>query len=108
MFSYDREYTITELRKNNRVAPSLRVQDMQKSLDWYTKTLGFKTTDKLTRRDGKIVHASVGFDSSLILLSPVENVRTPQTREDLAKNKQESKGPFETGLLVESFLNHIR
>ena len=76
-----------ETRRNNAIAPSIRVKDMQKSLDWYTKTLGLQTTDKLTRRDGRIVHASVGFDSTLIMLSPVEYVRTPQTKEDLAKNK---------------------
>jgi uncharacterized glyoxalase superfamily protein PhnB len=76
-----------ETRRNNTIAPSIRVRDMQKSLDFYTKTLGFQTTDKLTRRDGRIAHASVGFDSTLIMLSPVEYVRTPQTKEDLAKNK---------------------
>ncbi len=76
-----------ELRKNNTIAPILRVKDMQKSLDFYTKTLGFQTTDKLTRRDGRIAHASVGLDSTLLMLSPVEYVRTPQTIEELAKNK---------------------
>jgi uncharacterized glyoxalase superfamily protein PhnB len=60
---------------------------MQKSLDFYTKTLGFRTSDKLTRKDGKIAHASVGFDSPLLMLSPVEYVRTPLTIEDMAKNK---------------------
>jgi uncharacterized glyoxalase superfamily protein PhnB len=65
----------------------MRVRDIQKSLDFYTKTLGFQATDKLTRRDGKIAHASVGFDSPLLMLSPVEYVRTPRTKEELAKNK---------------------
>ncbi len=76
-----------EARRNNTIAPSIRVKDMQKSLDFYTKTLGFQATDKLTRKDGKVAHASVGFDSALLMLSPVEYVRTPQTKEDLAKNK---------------------
>jgi len=76
-----------ETRRNNTIAPSIRVKDMQKSLDFYSKTLGFQTTDKLIRRDGKIAHASVGFDSPLLMLSPVEYVRTPQTKADLAKNK---------------------
>ena len=76
-----------EPRKNKTIAPSIRVKDMQKSLDFYTKTLGFQTTDKLTRRDGRIAHASVGFDSPLLMLSPVEYVRTAQTKEDLVKNK---------------------
>ena len=76
-----------EPRKNTSIAPSIRVTDMQKSLDFYTKTLGFQTSDKLTRKDGKIAHASVGFDSPLIMLSPVEYVRTVQTKENLTKNK---------------------
>ena len=73
--------------RNNTIAPSIRVRDMQKSLDFYTKTLGFRTSDKLTRKDGRIAHASVGFDSPLLMLSPVEYVRTPQTKEDLSKNR---------------------
>jgi uncharacterized glyoxalase superfamily protein PhnB len=60
---------------------------MQKSLEFYTKTLGFQASDTLTRKDGKIAHASVGFDSPLLMLSLVENVRTPQSKEDLARNK---------------------
>ena len=76
-----------EARRNTSIAPSIRVKDMQKSLDFYTKTLGFQATDKLTRRDGRIAHASVGFDSPLLMLSPIEYVRTSQTKEDLAKNK---------------------
>jgi uncharacterized glyoxalase superfamily protein PhnB len=76
-----------ETRKNNTIAPSLRVKDIQKSLEFYTKTLGFQTSVNSTRKDGKIAHASVGFDSPLLMLSPVEYVRTTQTKEDLAKNK---------------------
>ena len=76
-----------EPRKNKTIAPSIRVKDMQKSLDFYTKTLGFQTSDKLTRKDGRIAHASVGFDSPLLMLAPIEYVRTPQTKKDLAKNK---------------------
>lgn len=76
-----------EARRKTAIAPSIRVKDMQKSLDFYTKTLGFQTTDKLTRRDGRIAHAIVGFDSPLLMLSPIEYVRTSQTKEDLAKNK---------------------
>lgn len=76
-----------EAQRNNTIAPSIRVRDMQKSLDFYTKTLGFQTTDKLTRRDGRIAHVSLGFDSPLLMLSPVEYVRTPRTKEELANNK---------------------
>jgi uncharacterized glyoxalase superfamily protein PhnB len=76
-----------EARKNISIAPSIKVKDMQKSLDFYTKKLGFQATDKLASRDGRIVHASVGFDSPLLMLSPVEAVQAANTREDLAKNK---------------------
>jgi uncharacterized glyoxalase superfamily protein PhnB len=76
-----------EARRNNTISPSIKVKDMQKSLDFYTKTLGFSASDKLTRKDGRVVHALVGLDSPLLMLSPVEYVRTPQTKEDLTKNK---------------------
>ncbi len=69
------------------MAPSIRVRDMQKSLDFYKKMFGFRIMDKLTRSDGKIAHASVGFDSPVLMLSPVEYVRTQQTKDNLAENK---------------------
>lgn len=76
-----------EPRKNNAMAPSIRVRDIQKSLDFYTRVLGFQTSDKLTRKDGKLAHVTLGFDSPLLMLAPVDYVRTVQTKEDLAKNK---------------------
>ena len=76
-----------EPRRNKTIAPSIRVKDMQKSLDLCMKAIGFRTSDKLTRKDGRIAHASVGFDSPLLMLAPIEYVRTPQTKKDLAKNK---------------------
>jgi uncharacterized glyoxalase superfamily protein PhnB len=75
-----------EIRKTS-ISPSIRVKDIEKSLDFYTKTLGFLTWDKFARKNGKIAHASVGFDSPLIMISPVEYVRTQQTKENLSKNK---------------------
>ena len=79
-------YHIREARRNTAIAPSLRVNDVQKSLDFYTKTLGFQTSDKMTREDGRIAHASVGFDSPLLMLLPVDYVHTQETKEDLTKN----------------------
>jgi uncharacterized glyoxalase superfamily protein PhnB len=76
-----------ETRRNNTIAPSIRVKDIEKSLHFYTKMLGFQASDKLTRRDGKVAHVSVGFDSALLMLSPVDYVRTAQTKENLEKNK---------------------
>jgi len=76
-----------EPRKNNTNAPSLRVKNIQKSLDFYTNDLGFRTSNKVVRNDGKIAHVSVGFDSPLLMLSPVEYVRTQTTKDDLANNK---------------------
>jgi uncharacterized glyoxalase superfamily protein PhnB len=75
------------VQRNHTTAPSIRVENMQKSIDFYTKTLGFHATNMLTRKDGRIAHVSVGFDSPVLMLSPVEFVRTSQTKDDLAKNK---------------------
>jgi uncharacterized glyoxalase superfamily protein PhnB len=87
MLQYSREYHIMEARRNAPIAPSIRVKDMQKSLDFYTKTLGFRQPTSLLAGMRGIAHASVGFDSPLLMLSPIEYVRTSQTKEDLAKNK---------------------
>ena len=76
-----------EPRKINTIAPSIRVRDIQKSLDFYTKTLGLQATDTMTRKDGKIAFASVGFDSPQLMLSPIEYVQPQQTKEELSKNK---------------------
>jgi uncharacterized glyoxalase superfamily protein PhnB len=76
-----------EARRNSNIAPCIKVRDMQKSLDFYTKVLGFMTMDKLTRKNGKIAHASVGMDSPAIMFSPIDSVRTPQTKLDMKENK---------------------
>jgi uncharacterized glyoxalase superfamily protein PhnB len=76
-----------ETRKNNNMASRIRVRDMQMSLDFYQKMFGFRIMDKLTRRDGKIAHASVGFDSPVLMQSPVEYVRTQHTKDNPAENK---------------------
>jgi uncharacterized glyoxalase superfamily protein PhnB len=76
-----------ETRRNSNIAPGIRVRDMQKSLEFYTKTLGFMTMDKLICKNGKIAHASVGIDSPVLMLSPIDSVRTPQSKKDLAENK---------------------
>ena len=72
-------------RRKQTIIPSLRVKDIQKSLDFYTKTLGFQTSGRITRRNGKIAHVSVGFGSPLLMLSPMEYVRTWRTKENLLK-----------------------
>ena len=75
-----------ETRRNQTIAPSIRVKDMQESLDFYTKALGFRTFGRITRQNGRIAHISVGFDSPLLMLSPIEYVRTARTKENFAKN----------------------
>jgi uncharacterized glyoxalase superfamily protein PhnB len=76
-----------ETSRNSRFAPGIKVRDMQKSLEFYTKTIGFMTMDKLVRTNGKIAHASVGIDSPALSLSPIDSVRTPQTKKELTENK---------------------
>ena len=72
-----------ETRRNSKFAPGIKVRDMQTSIEFYTRTLGFMTMDKLTRRNGKIAHASVGIDSPVLTLSPIDAVRTPQTKKEV-------------------------
>lgn len=76
-----------EKRRNSKFAPGIKVRDMQKSLDFYTKLLGFMTMDKLVRKNGKIAHASVGIDSPVLTLSSMDSVLNPQTKKELATNK---------------------
>jgi len=84
---YQRKYHTMETRKSIIIAPSIRVKDMQKSLDFYTKTLGLHESDKLTRKDGKIAHASVGYETPILTLSSVEDVFTSEVKDTIAKNK---------------------
>jgi PhnB protein len=76
-----------ETRRNNRFAPGIKVKDMQCSLEFYTKILGFIILDKLICTDGKIAHALVGIVSPALSLSPIDSVCTPQAKKELAENK---------------------
>jgi uncharacterized glyoxalase superfamily protein PhnB len=76
-----------EIRRNNKFAPGIKVRDIQKSLEFYIKTLGFMTMDKLIRKDGYIAHASVGIEAPVLSLSPIDSVRHPQTKKELTENK---------------------
>jgi uncharacterized glyoxalase superfamily protein PhnB len=76
-----------ETRRNSKFAPGIKVKDMQKSLEFYTKTLGFMTMDKLVRKNGQVAHASVGIDSPVLTLSPIDSVQTHQSKKELMENK---------------------
>ena len=71
-----------ENHRNSNIAPSIKVRDMKMSLAFYTKMLGFMTMDKLTCENGKIAHALVGIDSPAMMLSPIDSVRTSQTKKN--------------------------
>jgi len=77
-----------EARKNAAIASSIRVRDMQKNLDFYSKTSGFQAADKLHDKDGKAAQSTVGFDSPLLILSSMWYLGRHQTKDD----------PRETGL----------
>jgi uncharacterized glyoxalase superfamily protein PhnB len=76
-----------EPRKTTAIPPGIRVKNIEKSLDFYTKTLGFQASEKVTSKEGKIAHAIVGLDANMLMLAPVENTRAAQPHEDLSKDK---------------------
>ena len=87
-----------ESRRNPTIASSIRVKNMQQRLGVYTDPIGFQTPGKVIRKDGRIAHASVGFDSPLIFLSPTRYTQTPQTKKELTKNKRSGGVEFYFGL----------
>ena len=50
--------------------PELMVTDMQASIEFYQKALGFELTFSIPDPDGNIVHASLQNGDSMIMLSP--------------------------------------
>lgn len=82
--------------RNPTIASSIRVKNMQQRLDSYPDPIGLQTSGKVIRKDGRIAHASVGFDSPLIFLSPI--VRTLRAKEGLVKNKRDGGVEFYFGL----------
>lgn len=75
-------------RKCASITPIIKVDDMQRSLEFYTRRLGLQTTEQHTLESGQIVQASVGFDSPLIVLSLVMDVGGQQTDTDRATPKR--------------------
>lgn len=60
---------------------------MQKSLDFYTTTLGLQILDTPVLKDGNVVQASVGFESPLLILLTLEDNQTSHPEEYPARNK---------------------
>lgn len=74
-------------KKRASIAPAIKVQDMQRSLDFYTKMVGFRATEQSVLENGVMVRASVGFDSTLIVLSLMNDDQTPPANEQAVKHK---------------------
>lgn len=55
--------------------PVLKVMDMERSLAFYTDALGFRITDTLMMMDGHISQASVGLESTLIILAQADRMK---------------------------------
>jgi len=95
-----------EVPRSNRFTPVMKVKEI------CGKMLGIPSTDKLTGKGGKIVHSAVGFDSPLLMLSPVKYLQTPEPKEDLAKNKLVAGVEFHLGINgsgnLDGFLTQVR
>lgn len=68
-----------EARRHITFAPSIKVRNIQRSLDFYSKILGFRITEAHTLENKHVVRAAVGFDSTLIVLSLINEDGTLQT-----------------------------
>ena len=83
-----------EARRNNAIASSIRVKDMQKSLLFYSRLSGFRSAGTPPGGDGKVPCATVGFDSPMLLLSPVYFSRIRLTGEGLAQTHRDAGVEF--------------
>lgn len=54
------------------LTPSLMVKDMEKTLDFYTQTLGFEEVMRFGGPDGQIVHAHVQWKEANIMFGPAQ------------------------------------
>jgi PhnB protein len=52
------------------LSPTLMVQDMEKTLEFYTQTLGFEEIFKMAGPDGKLIHADVTWKDVHFMFGP--------------------------------------
>jgi PhnB protein len=52
------------------LSPTLMVKDMEKSIEFYTETLGFENTFKMPDPDGNLIHANLVWKNVHIMLGP--------------------------------------
>jgi uncharacterized glyoxalase superfamily protein PhnB len=76
-----------DIQKTNTIAPSIRVRDIQQSIGFYTRTLGFMTLEKHICKNGDIVVATVGLDSPMLMLLPFRTIRTHERKEEFQQKK---------------------
>lgn len=67
-----------------RMYPTLRYDDAQAAIDFLVKAFGFEASDVTEGENGDIVHALVGYDTGLAMLS----------------SRREAGGEFDTGRAV--------
>ena len=56
-------------KEQNSLTCMLAVNDAQKAIEWYEKVLGAKEIFRLVEPDGKIVHAELKIDDSMISIA---------------------------------------
>ena len=52
------------------LSPTLMVRDMEKSIEFYTETLGFENTFKMPDPEGNLIHANLVWKNVHIMLGP--------------------------------------
>jgi uncharacterized glyoxalase superfamily protein PhnB len=52
------------------LSPTLMVKDMEKSIEFYTQTLGFENTFQMPGPDGKLIHANLVWKNVHIMIGP--------------------------------------
>ena len=59
----------------NWVSPYLTVRDVQSAIDFYTGSFGFKLRNSMPGPDGKIMHAELIHNESVVMLGPENHER---------------------------------
>ena len=92
----------------NWLTPYLTVDSAENSLEFYNKAFGFETTNTMPGKDGRIMHAEMNYQDTLVIMFAPENAWGGKTKTPANSNVESPIGLYIYCGDVDSLVNQAK